>query len=301
MKRGSIILGHPRSGTTLLRRLLNAHSRIASPPETHLFSACARFIERDHTADGVDMGVLSGLQFAGFESDQVLRNLREFAFQYLDQYTNSQGKSHWVEKTAFDIFKLDEIEALCCDDVSYIGIIRHPLDVAVSSREFCDAAGMYPKDMHKYIQRYSQPIEAFVHSWIDTTRSLIDLGERRSGDCIICRYEDLVENPDDILSEVLGFIGEEIEEGQVSKPFKESGTIGFSDHKSYQVSRIHSDSLKKWHGLPSHQVARLADEINPLLELCGYDAIDGTGIENHHECRRRYLNSLMVHANKSQR
>jgi len=300
MKRGSIILGHPRSGTTLLRRLLNAHSKIASPPETHLFSACARFLEKDSTADGVDMGVLSGLQFAGFENDLVLKNLRDFAFRYLDEYTEQQGKSRWVEKTAFDIFKLEEIEDLCGDDVSYIGIIRHPLDVAVSSKEFCDAAGVYPKEMHRYIQQYSQPIEAFIHSWINTTKALIDLGERRPDDCVICRYEDLVDKPDDILSEVVGFIGEKVEADMVSKAFDELGTLGFSDHKSYQVSEIHSDSLNKWKALPSHQVARLADDINPLLELFGYDLIDGSKTENQQESRRRYINSLMIHSKKSQ-
>ena len=172
--------------------------------------------------------------------------------------------------------------------------------MAVSSKEFCDAAGVYPKEMHKYVQQYSQPIEAFVHSWIDTTKALIDLGESRPDDCIICRYEDLVENPDDILSEVVGFMGEEMEADMISKTFDEKGTLGFSDHKSYQVSEIHSDSLKKWHALPSHQVARLADDINPLLELCGYDSIDGSNAGNQQDSRRRYINSLMIHANKSQ-
>ncbi|MCA9663328.1 MAG: sulfotransferase, partial [Myxococcales bacterium] len=32
---GIIVLGAPRSGTTLLRRLLDAHPNIACPPETY--------------------------------------------------------------------------------------------------------------------------------------------------------------------------------------------------------------------------------------------------------------------------
>ena len=148
--KGTILLGHPRSGTTLLRRLLNAHSNIASPPETHLFSACGRFLQQDHTADGVDMGALSGLEFAGFAQRDILADLRELAFNYLNKYTQRQGKTRWVEKTAFDIYHLNEIELLCEDQVTYLGILRHPLDVAVSSKEFCDAAGMYPREMHTY-------------------------------------------------------------------------------------------------------------------------------------------------------
>ena len=165
--RGTLLLGHPRSGTTLLRRLLNAHTQIAAPPETHLFSACARFIEADVTAQGVDMGVLAGLHFAGFDDESVVERLSEFAFEFLDEYASRQGKQTWVEKTAFAIFYLSEIERLCGDRVFYLGIIRHPLDVAVSCKNFCDATGLFPKPIHKYIRQYSQPIEAFVRSWID--------------------------------------------------------------------------------------------------------------------------------------
>ena len=40
---GIVVLGVPRSGTTLLRRLLQAHPHIACPPETNLLSAASRF------------------------------------------------------------------------------------------------------------------------------------------------------------------------------------------------------------------------------------------------------------------
>jgi len=299
MNKGIIIFGHPRSGTTLLRRLLNSHSAIASPPETHLFSACARFLEKDHTAEGIDMGVLSGLHFAGFENDVVLDELRRFAFHFLNQFAAKQGKKRWAEKTAFDIFKLNAIVELCGDRVFYLGIIRHPLDVAVSSKEFCDAAGVYPVEMHKYIQRYSQPIEAFVHSWIDTTNYLIELGRRQPENCLICRYEDLVSEPEETLAEILLTIGEEVEPEMVRLALTDPGVLGFSDHKNYQTNQIHKNSINKWQSLPRPQLSKLAPLINPLLELCGYDLIEFDepySVEDH---RRRYINSLMIHANKN--
>jgi protein-tyrosine sulfotransferase len=33
---GVVVLGFPRSGTTLLRRLLESHHDLCCPPETHL-------------------------------------------------------------------------------------------------------------------------------------------------------------------------------------------------------------------------------------------------------------------------
>ena len=298
MKKGAVILGHPRSGTTLLRRLLNAHSQIASPPETHLLSACSRFLETNETAGGVDMGVLSGLEFAGFKQDDVVKKLRELAFTYFNTYAEQQGKSRWVEKTAFDIYHLSTIESLCQNQALFIGIIRHPLDVAVSSESFCAAAGVYPKDMHSYIRRYPQPIEAFVQSWIDTTNALISLGQRQPDNCIICRYEDLVEAPQEILKEILEFLGEEFEESILEKAFIEFGALGFSDHESYKVDAIHSKSVEKWRSLPTQQIAKMSKLVNPLLEQCGYSKIDDYELQTNEESRRGYLNSLLIHAAK---
>ncbi len=295
---GALILGHPRSGTTLLRRLLNAHSAIAAPPETHLFSACARFLQSDQTADGVDMGVLAGLHFAGFEDAEVRARLRAFAFSYLEAFAARQGKPRWVEKTAFDVFHLSDIEALCEDQVFYLGILRHPLDVAVSCKEFCDAVGAYPAPIHAYVQRYPQPIEAFVRSWVDTSNALIELGSRRSSRCLICRYEDLVDDPEGVVGEILDFIGEEAEPDLLVAAFKGLETLGFSDHKSYQVGKVHGRSIDRWRSLPRPQIGRLAPIVNPLLDQFGYDPIDPSAPLSVNELRHRYVTSLTIHAGK---
>lgn len=294
----TIVLGHPRSGTTLLRRLLAAHPNIAAPPETHLFGACARFLESDRTADGVDMGVLAGLHFSGFDDNEVIGRLRDLAFGFMDEIATREGAGHWVEKTAFDIFHLDGIEALCGDQVRYVGIVRHPLDVAVSCIDFCDAAGMYPTTLHPYIARYQHPIEAFVHSWIDATTSLFSLGERRPNQVQICRYEDLVAEPDESIADVLGFLGESNETGFLADALKGMENLGFSDHKSYQVDEVHQESVQRWSTIPTAQVDGLAPLLNPHLEACGYDQLAENGATTVDEARRRYERSLAIHASK---
>ena len=159
--------------------------------------------------------------------------------------------------------------------------------MAVSSEAFCSAAGVYPKEMHRYIQKYPQPVEAFVHSWLETTNALISLGQRRPNDCIICRYEDLVEVPEEIIKEILGFLGENFEEGMLKKAFSDYGTLGFSDHESYKVNSVHSKSVEKWRSLPVQQIAKMSNIINPLLEQCGYELIDEYGLETDKESNRR--------------
>ncbi|MDF1734671.1 MAG: sulfotransferase [Minwuia sp.] len=286
-RKGVIVLGHPRSGTTLLRRLLDAHPALAAPPETHLFSAAARFIKADMTAHGVDMGVLAGLEFAGFSDEIVLDRLRSLVFSFLDDYARAQGKQRWVEKTAFDIHHVDAIQRICGERVHYLGVIRHPLDVAVSCKDFCDAAGTYPEGLYQYIQKYPQPIEAFVNSWIDTTRSLMQLGEKFPETCMICRYEDLVVDVEGVLGELLSFIGEE--PGPTLGQLGGTDVLGFSDHRAYETDQVVDDRVSKWQGLPGAQIARLAPQLNPLLEACGYEQLDGDMQVDASAARRSYV------------
>ena len=51
-EKGVIILGCPRSGTTLLRRLLDSHPDLSCPGETFLFRGAARFLKEDTISGG---------------------------------------------------------------------------------------------------------------------------------------------------------------------------------------------------------------------------------------------------------
>jgi amino acid adenylation domain-containing protein len=303
--KGIVLLGHPRSGTTLTRRLLNGHSRIASPPETHLLSACGRFLESGKTITGLDIGVLSGLNFAGINDDIVLGKLREFAFSFLDDFVVREGKHRWAEKTAFDAFHINNIERFVGNHALFVGIVRHPLDVALSCIKFCDSMGFYPKDMHKYIVDYPHPIEAFVHSWLDVSKDLISLSERHPDDCKIYRYEDLVSDTESTLFELLNFVGESFEEQILERGFSAEKKVGFGDHKSYQAKQVHSDSVGKWNSIPEYQIQKLAPLINPMLERLGYPAIELKEGITVSDARLQYSSSMNIvaqrgHTNKQE-
>ena len=151
---GIIVLGTPRSGTTLLRRLLDAHPDIACPGETNLLNSAARFMRSEKIAEGVDIGVMSGLRFCGFEEQDVLERLREFVFQFHREHARRAGKPRWAEKTAFDAFYVDEIERLCGDEAFFICMIRHGMDVTCSLKELCDVNGGYLQELHEYVRRH---------------------------------------------------------------------------------------------------------------------------------------------------
>ena len=123
--RGIILLGMPRSGTTLLRRLLDGHPNIAAPGETFLLRATARFLETERIADGIDYGVLGGLGAAGYAEEEVLGRLRHLAFGFLDEIAAGEGKPRWAAKTAVDSFYLDRIDRIYGAHASFVCLVRH--------------------------------------------------------------------------------------------------------------------------------------------------------------------------------
>ena len=59
------ILTASRSGSTLLRFILDTHPDFACPPETHLLHAAGRFLQEQPISKGLSLGVVSGCAYAG--------------------------------------------------------------------------------------------------------------------------------------------------------------------------------------------------------------------------------------------
>jgi protein-tyrosine sulfotransferase len=285
---GLIVLGSPRSGTTLMRRILDAHPEIACPGETNVFTGCARFLQSETLAEGVDVGVLSGLQFAGFPEKEVLDRLREFALGFFREFASKSGKRLWAAKTAFDIFYLPTIEKLCTGHTRFLCIQRHGLDVACSLKDLCDTNGVYLSELHEYIKRHPRPLEAFCHVWVDLNRSLRDFAERHPHDALLLRYEDLVANPEPMLRRIADFAGVAWDEQWVEKAMHKSSDIGLGDWKTYTKSTVSTESVGRWKSLSAYTVSMMGRICNPMLELSGYEPVPVEAERTTEDARRRY-------------
>jgi hypothetical protein len=283
----------------LLRRILDAHSQIACPPETYLLSAAARFLHEETFAQGLRIGVTFGLGFSGFGEADVLARLREFAFSFLDEHAQRQGKPRWAEKTAFDAFHLDAIRRVCGEHVHFVCIQRHGLDVAVSLGDLVDKTGGYVEELHDYIARYPEPLEAFARAWIDTSTKVADLAAG-GGRVLELRYERLVRDPEATVRQLLEFVGEEWEDGLLERAVETTGQVGFGDWKTYAKSSIDDSSVDRWKSLPAPMIAKLAAVCNPTLERLGYARVEAEA-ESDEEARRRYELGLMLNRMKTKK
>jgi protein-tyrosine sulfotransferase len=298
--RGIVVLGAPRSGTTLLRRLLAAHPHIACPPETHVLNACARFIASDPIGEGLDIGVLSGLSYAGLEEGVVLQRVRELAFGLLGEHARLEGKPRWAEKTAIDAFYIRQIDRIFGDHCRFVCVLRHGLDVAVSMQELCDRSGGYMRELHEYIKRYPKPLEAFSRAWSDISMELKSFAARHPENAIVVRYEELVADTAGTMNEIMRHIGEVWQPEWMEQALRSTGQLGFADWKTYGRSRIDSESIGRWKTLPPTTVSALAAIANETLAACGYDRIALTAAPSGEEARRRYELGLLLQAAREQ-
>lgn len=291
---GIIVLGAPRSGTTLLRRLLDAHSQIACPGETNVFTACGRFLRSQRIAEGVRMGVVDGLAFAGFAAADVLARLRELAFSFHRDYAARQGKPRWADKSALDAFYVEEIEQLCGDAAHFVCIQRQGLDVACSTEDLCQKNGGYFHEFQDYILRHPMTLEAFASMWVDLSRAIDGFARRHPANALVVRYEDLSANPESTLRDILEFVGEPWETGLVERALESRRGVGLGDWKTYGRHAVDASSVGRWKTLSRDTINQLAAICNPTLELCGYEPIAIETERGTDEARRRLEIGLLV-------
>lgn len=273
---------------------MDAHPAIAAPGETYLFTACARFLHADTSVDGMKVGVLNGLSFAGFKSDDILARLRNFAFTIRREHAIGQGKKRWAEKTAVDAFHIEAIERLCGEEVYFVCVTRHGLDVALSMIDWCNKSQSYPSELHSYIQKYPSPLIAFCHAWKDATNAIHRFVKSHPENSISIRYEDMVENTDKVMRHVVEFIGEEWSSALVEKAMGESDPKGFSDWKTFSKNKIDRSNIGRWRELSPATLSELSDIINPTLLECGYDQINIDLKDSDRKARRRYEMGLAL-------
>ena len=296
---GIVVLGAPRSGTTLLRRLLNAHPSIACPPETNLLNAACRFLEEYDSARGLSIGVLSGLAFSGIEPDETVARVREFVFGIFDELRAAAGKPLWAEKTAFDAFHVDSIRRLCAERCRFVVLYRNGLDVACSIQELTRKMGTYAPELHAYVRAEPTPLVAFAQAWSDVTERLMALTDECSVRTCAIRYEDLVAEPASELNRLFEFLEEPCDvDALVREAMDVDAPPGLGDWKTYGRAKVTSVSVGRWRSVDAPTLMRMIEAARGPLAALGYlpPEAELTALRrpSQGEAQRRYQMELMA-------
>ncbi|MGQ9670744.1 MAG: sulfotransferase family protein [Desulfosoma sp.] len=254
------LVGVYRSGTTLLRYVLDSHSQIAVPPETNFLN---------HLADMWRSEWLrKGLQGVGVDEEGLVLRLRDFAWSIYDDYTLAKGKARWVDKTPSYVDILDFVDLLFGPSCRYIMLYRHGLDVAQSLTAVHANDGL-AGPAKRYAEAYGRsPRLAFTNYWVDQCRKMLEFEERHPERCHRIRYEDYAGNPQGRLPAVFAFLGESWEPA-VLDYHKGSHDFGLQDHKIEWMRgfKPRTETYRHWDQQELREAVRLAA---PVLEQLGY-------------------------------
>jgi Sulfotransferase domain. len=208
------IVGYPRSGTTLLQRLLAAQPGFYSLPETHYFTVIERRLQLDDN-DRIavsDIGTLSEaiaekleVRLAAEEIEMLTRTAQrgeltsKMAFEFLvSRFLASQVASvgaaswRWVEKTPTHANFLERILQVY-PQAQVLHIIRHPVPAILSRRR-------------KFPFNRETPLEKLAWAWNRLLDNAELSRERHPRQVHALRYEDLVGDMENTLRAVGAFL-----------------------------------------------------------------------------------------------
>jgi protein-tyrosine sulfotransferase len=204
-----VLGGCARSGTTLLRIILDSHRRICCGPESSVFltrnlapSALARRF-------GFGRGEVRAIYDA-------VRSRPEFIQAFAGLCMRKAGKARWAEKTPRNIRNIGEIFR-CFPAARFLHVLRDGRDVACSLRTL-------PR--HKVVDgklvplNTWNPIDDAARRWRDDIeRSRSWWSDPRFH---TVRYEELVLHPRRVLEKLMAFLGENWDEAMLAHAVAES-------------------------------------------------------------------------------
>ncbi|MGH8721733.1 MAG: sulfotransferase family protein, partial [Burkholderiales bacterium] len=259
-----VIGGCGRSGTTLLRMMLDSHRRICCGPESSLF--------RRRALDPDALAVRFGFARAEVRAIHgAARSRQHFIVGFAALCMQKAGKSRWAEKTPRNIGRLDEIFR-SFPKARFVNVLRDGRDVVASLRT-------HPR--HKVVDGKLVPIETWKPIAGCAQRWVSDLeGSRRwwsDPRFRTVRYEELVLNPRPVLEDLMGFLGEDWDEAMLAhaaadSPFRDATRFAQNPEALDAVS---SASIGRWRRDLDEKDKRIVKRIaGPLLVELGYAADD---------------------------
>ena len=185
------VVGVGRSGTTLLRLMLDAHPELAIPPETHFAPG---LIERAHEGAGADalvdeiVGTRAWADF-GIQAERLRERVTALgeggAATVLRAFyglcAEREGKPRWGDKTPIYVRSMRPIGGEL-PEARFVHLIRDGRDVVLSRRARGMGAG--------------KPIADAADRWRRRIEEARRQARRLRGRYLELRYEDLVADPE---------------------------------------------------------------------------------------------------------
>lgn len=253
------LIGVYRSGTTLLRFVLDSHPHIAVPPESNFLNGVASLWK--------DEWFRKGFQGVGVDETELTRRLRDFAGAILDDYALARGKRRWFDKTPSYTDQLELLDALFGAECRYILLYRHGLDVATSMTRM-QGGEVKNGPGKRYAHRYASTRVCNAAYWAEQCERMLAFGAAHPEQCFSLRYEDYTRDPERFLPPLFEFLGEPWDPA-VLRFAEHAHDPGLQDSKVLETSDFRPN-VGTWSDWPQEDLAMARELLAPTLAKLGY-------------------------------
>lgn len=263
------LISQPRSGSTMLQRILGCHPNIYTCSETWLmlhpvYSLRQKGIESEY---GTKMASDALKRFfVSFENgeEEYINSMRTMYLYIYECAKAKSNKKYFLDKTPRYYFIIPELRRLF-PKAKFIFLLRNPVAVLTS------IINTWIKENWFYLYEFKSDL---IHAPNLIINGMDDLKDK----CHVIRYENIIENPYDEIQAICDFLDVEILPEMVDYGKQNLPKWQLGDQKCvYQNARPNLQIAEKWvDSLKNPQIWRLArDYINTLAEdlynKLGYD------------------------------
>jgi Sulfotransferase family len=272
MKPPLIVLGVGRSGTTLLRVMLDRHTTLAIPYESFFVPQLAHRHGRRPKLDEFldDLGRLRTLYDWGIKPEDVRPRLREgmttrkAIAAIFETYAERQGKTRWGDKTPLYMQQLPLLERLFPDAV-WVHLVRDGRDAALSFLEL-------PEGFSGKTWAQPRTVAQFAARWRTEILAARRLGRHAGGSYLELRYEDLVAEPEQELRRISEHAALPWEPGMLDHT-RVSDTANMPEHRN--LAQPPTPGLRDWRNQMSRDDALAFEQVaGDVLGDAGYELLE---------------------------
>jgi LPS sulfotransferase NodH len=267
------VLGVRRSGTTLLRVMLDRHSALAVPDESYFIP---QLTDRHRGKVDVDAFVddirrLPTLREWGVDVDAVRSRLRvgmsagEAIGAVYEAYAAQQGKTRWGDKTPMYMQHLPAIDRLF-PHALYVHLIRDGRDAAVSFLQM-------PEGVVTPTWAHPQTVPDFACQWRAEIVAARALGRRAGWRYLEVRYEELVSDAEATLHRICDHVALDYEPAMLDY----TRDIDVSERPHQQsLRRPPTAGLRDWRSeLTTNEIHAFESVAGDVLADLGYAVTAG--------------------------
>ncbi len=268
------ILTGSRSGSTLLRFILDTHPEFACPPETMITAACVALLRSWDILENAGSGQQRLVTEPAQLPDEAVDTVRSVVDRLYGSYLAKRGKPRWCDKSLDSILSAGLLAELY-PQARFVCLYRHCMDVIASGIEAC------PWGLSRYgfdyfvAQNPGNSVAAVGGYWAETVKLMLAFEESQPERCYRVRYEDLAAAPEEVTAGLLCFLGAAPAPGITvacfSTPHEGDGP---GDEKIWFTTKISGDTIGRGINVPADALTPpLRDEINGLLDRLAYRTI----------------------------